>query len=208
MPKDMNSEARLTSGTPRCGRAHRHIGERARSSHATNAARRPPSSERDEHLAARPAVVVAPHEPPDDPEQTGARPARRRAGRASAPRRLSRSRDSASGQQDPDGHVEPEDPLPRSPATTAPPTTGPNATRARRSRPRRRGEPALLRRHGRREEREGQRHHDRAAEALHGTRDVEHLDARCERRRDGRGEDRARSQTDAAARSGRRARPP
>ena len=171
-----------------CGRsASAASAARCAAPRATNARRaRRADDERADDLGRRPADRVAAHEAPDDPEQAGAgepeagqvergRPGRgsRRAGAARAERARARSARSARRSS-----------ATRCPTTTAPPTSGPNATarplmppQAPSARPRRSAGTAG------REDGQRQRHHDRAAEALHGARGVERADRRRERSR-------------------------
>ena len=172
-----------------CGRsASAASAPASRSSQATNAATSSEADgERADDLGARPALAVAAdHEAPDDPE-AGRRSRAPRPGRSSLPAGpcVSCRRDSASGiRTSADRHVQPEDPLPREPLrrprrrrrgpnATARPLIPPQAPSA---------SPRFSVGHRGAEDRQRQRHHDRAADALHGPRRDQRLDDRSERR--------------------------
>src|SRR4029078_1883970 len=122
-------------------------------------------------------------EAPHDPEQPRAR--ERDAWEIEPTGRAPALYETPQGKRDEDEadrHVEPEDPVPGDPlddraaderpeGNSQSPDTAPGAER----------EPTLRRGHGRAEQREGEGHHDRAAETLHGTGDVQRLHARRER---------------------------
>ena len=196
----------------RCGRSViGSIGDGARSSQATNAAtsaKPSPSAVRISGLV-QPCSLprIRPQTIPNMPALTSADAGQvELAGRAVA---LGQPRQRERHEQDPDRDVEPEDVLPGEALDDG--AADDRAERDREAADRTPGaerEAALRGRHGRREDRQRQRHHDRAAEALHGAGDVEHLDVRRERRGDrGEREDRRRrSRTCGAGRSGHRAR--
>ena len=187
MPKNMSSEAAFASEKA-ASRKKRigSIGSSARSSQATNAAvKHEPRAERDDDLRRRPPLPVAADERPHDAEQTGAHQAETgqvepRCGAVGLRQPAERERD----QQQPDRHVEPEDPLPRQAlddgaADERPERDGEAADAA----PRAERQAALLLRHRRAENRQRQRHDDRAAEPLHRPSEVEQLDGRGQRGR-------------------------
>src|SRR6185436_111264 len=172
IPKNIRNDAPFASAKLR-DRKNRmgSIGARARSSHATNAATRmaPTASEPTISALAQPCIPA--DEAPHDPEQPRARERDAReiepTGRAPALLEMAQGK---RDEEEADRHVEPEDPVPGDPldhraADERPegdrqsPDTAPGAER----------EPALRWGHGRAEQREGEGHHDRAAETLHGT---------------------------------------
>ena len=165
-------------------REHRRLERRSQSTNAT--VERSAEPERGEDLRARPAFAVPPHRGPRrsrtalrcEPDAGQVEPA----GRAV----VSLSRVSASGTSTrPMGTLSQKIHCQAMPSTTAPPTTGPNATaRPPIAAPRAERQPSLLGGTAATQDGQRQRHHDRGAETLHGTREVEHLDAWCERRSD------------------------
>ena len=128
------------------------------------------------------------HETPDEPEQAAA--CECEAGQVErlvgAVALVERPRERE--QHETDRHVQPEDPLPVDSLDD-----GPTDERARGDgeagdpRPGAEGRTALLGREGRREDRQRQRHHDRAADSLHGPRGDQRLHRRRQRGRCGRG---------------------
>ena len=134
---------------------------------------------------ARPAVLVAAHEAPDDAEQAGADEAEAGQVERAVGALGLREPPPGDGQQDEaDGHVEPEDPLPgqalddgaaddRADGDGEAGDAAPDAER----------EAAAGRRHRAGKDRQGERRHDRAADALQGAGRDQPVDARRQRRR-------------------------
>ena len=132
IPKYMNRDARFARAKVALRKKRiGSIGCSARSSQATNAATKAkPARERDDDLSARPALLVAADEAPDDPEQPGAgEPEARQVeptlGAVASPAGASAR---AGCRTRPIGTLSQKIQCHEIPWTTAPPTSGPKAT--------------------------------------------------------------------------------